>query len=63
MKKICNGYVGTSCVDGSCPKANWEEYIERDIPAVRTCDQCYYYYGCKDCAMQGTEYCTHEEVL
>lgn len=26
--KICKDYVGTACVDGSCPIANREEYEE-----------------------------------
>lgn len=56
----CKDYVGLSCVDGSCPKANWEEYAERDIPVIRKCDDCHYYKGCEDCALCDTEYCNND---
>ena len=55
--KRCNSYVGLACVDGSCPKAKWEEYLERDMDVVRNCNECHYYKGCEDCALSGTEYC------
>lgn len=53
----CSNYVGVACVDGSCPKANWEKYAERDMDVVRHCKECHYYNGCEDCALSGTEYC------
>lgn len=55
--KICKDYVGLSCVDGSCPKANREEYEERGIPITRNCRECCYYKGCEDCTLFDTEYC------
>lgn len=45
----CRNYCGVSCVNGTCPIANRDEYIERDIPVVWDCDYCHYYEGCKDC--------------
>ena len=57
MAKRCKDYVGVACVDGSCPKANWEEYAERDMDVVKSCKECHYYKGCEDCALDGTEYC------
>lgn len=44
-----------SCIDGSCPKANQEEYEEYGIPVVRTCFECSYYRGCEDCAGYGCD--------
>lgn len=60
MNKRCKAYVGVSCVDGSCPMANQEEYEERCIPTIRKCDECPYYEGCKDCALADTKYCPKE---
>lgn len=60
---ICPGYCGVSCVNGSCPIANMEEYIERGYDVVRTCDDCCYYEGCIDCAFYGTSYCVRCEKI
>ena len=60
--KRCKNYVGVSCVDGSCPIANWQEYAERDIPVIRSCDDCHYYKGCADCPFCGMEYCDEKLV-
>ena len=57
----CPGYVGVSCVDGSCPVANQEEYEERGIPLIKACKDCSMYRGCEDCGLYGTEYCQKEE--
>ncbi len=57
MPERCKKYVGVLCVDGSCPVANMEEYVERCIDVIRNCDDCFYYKGCDDCALQGTPYC------
>lgn len=59
---ICGSYCGVACIDGSCPKANWEEYMERDMPVVRSCNDCHYYKGCEDCAFLGTFYCATENL-
>lgn len=58
--KYCRGYCGVTCVDGSCPAANREEYEERCIPVVRNCRECHMYKGYEDCYFDGTEYCTQE---
>lgn len=64
MKKEerCHSYVGISCVDGSCPIANQEEYEERGIPLVKACENCFMYRGCEDCGLYGTEYCQKERA-
>lgn len=55
--EICKRYVGVACVDGSCPMANREEYMERGMPTIRSCIECHCYRGCEDCALAGTEDC------
>lgn len=57
MDKICTGYVGVACVDGSCPKSNREIYVECDMDIIEDCSDCIFYKGCEDCAMYETEYC------
>lgn len=52
-RMICPNYVGISCVNGSCPKANIEMYEEYGIPCVHSCKECTYYKGCEDCADYG----------
>lgn len=54
---MCKDYVGVACVDGSCPKANAEEYAERGMDVIRNCIDCCYYKGCEDCALYNTKYC------
>ena len=58
--KQCTAYCGLSCVDGSCPIANRDEYAERGYDVPQDCNDCYCYKGCEDCAFDGTEYCTRE---
>ena len=53
----CKGYLGVSCVNGSCPIAIREDYEEYGIPVVRSCDECHKYRGCEDCEWEGTEMC------
>lgn len=59
--KICKNYAGMACVDGSCPKANMEEYAERGMDVIKKCDDCPYYKGCKDCIFADTEYCDNKK--
>lgn len=42
MEKRCRNYVGVACIDGTCPKANAEEYEERCIPVIKNCRDCYF---------------------
>ena len=56
-EKRCKSYVGVACVNGTCPIALRDEYIEYGIPVVWKCEDCHKYEGCKDCALEGTEYC------
>lgn len=60
-RQVCKGYCGVSCVDGSCPMANREEYAERGYDIVHNCDECHYYKGCEDCCFDGTEMCAKIE--
>ena len=57
MGKRCEMYVGVTCVNGNCPVALADEYEERGMDVVSKCDDCFYYKGCDDCALYGTEYC------
>lgn len=57
MLENCKRYVGVACINGTCPKANGEEYMERGIPLPKDCEECFYNEGCKDCALADTEYC------
>lgn len=61
MEKRCSDYVGVSCVDGSCPIANSDEYEERCMDVIKKCDDCFCYKGCEDCALAGTKYCTDKD--
>lgn len=61
MEERCRGYVGVACVDGTCPKANIEEYIEYCIPVIWSCIECHFYKGCEDCMFGKTEYCDFKE--
>lgn len=53
----CKHYVGVSCVDGTCPIANSDLYEQSCVPTILDCKDCFYYKGCADCALYGTEYC------
>ncbi len=57
--KRCKNYVGVACVDGSCPRADAEEYAERCMDVISSCNECIYYKGCEDCALAYTEYCSN----
>lgn len=54
MKKVCSNYVGLACVDGSCPKALRDEYLECCMDAISDCSDCPYVAGCDDCINSGT---------
>ena len=59
----CADYVGFSCVDGSCPIANADEYQERGMDVIRNCDDFGFYKGCDDFGFWGTKYCAgHKQV-
>lgn len=53
----CKGYCGVACIDGTCPKANYEEYMERGQEVPYSCNECWLYRGCVDCCCDGTEFC------
>lgn len=59
---VCPNYCGIACVDGSCPKANYEEYLERGYDVVRNCEECIYYKGCEDCCFNNTNECPVENI-
>lgn len=58
MEKRCVNYVGLACVDGTCPAA-WDE--TRHLKET-DCENCFFYRGCVDCALAGTEYCAGEKT-
>lgn len=66
--KVCKGYCGITCVNGSCPNALSNEDAMRDDDALACahldkklhCKDCSYNKGCEDCCFYATEYCTHE---
>lgn len=47
--EICKSYCGYTCVNGACPVANMDEYMERGYDIIHSCDECPYYKGCEDC--------------
>lgn len=49
IEKRCPSYTGVACVNGSCPIANGDTYIEYGVPVVWSCDDCSAYKGCEDC--------------
>lgn len=55
--KRCPNYVGVACVNGTCPKANRDEYDERCMDVISNCKDCFYYEGCIDCVLYHTEQC------
>lgn len=61
MKERCKSYCGVTCVDGTCPAANRDEYGERGYDIVDNCENCFYYNGCEDCYFKGTEMCEQSE--
>lgn len=52
----CINYVGVTCVNGSCPNALANEYPEYGYEHC-DCKECWYYKGCTDCALYGTDMC------
>lgn len=53
----CKRYLGVACIDGTCPMALSEEYEERCMDVIKSCEECHKYRGCEDCAWDGTEQC------
>ena len=47
--KTCREYVGVACINGNCPIANRDEYVERGYPVVDSCADCHFNLGCEDC--------------
>ena len=46
--KVCSGYCGVACVDGTCPQIENKRY---------RCEDCWLYKGCEDCCFDGTNMC------
>lgn len=59
--EICKGYTGVTCVNGNCPRALIDQYLEYGIPIVKSCKECSYYKGCEDCCWEGREECVNSE--
>lgn len=58
----CGGYFGVACIDGVCPKANRDDYMERGIPVVENCEDCIFHDGCEDCYFKGTKFCDKRDT-
>lgn len=58
MDFTCKNYVGVSCIDGTCPMADMDNYI----PTIKECKECYFNKGCVDCALSKTDYCEKKGV-
>lgn len=72
--KRCGNYCGTTCINGYCPKAVYNELLQSDIGPDPTdlgissdidCENCGYYKGCEDCYFAGRKpsdelYCKDE---
>ncbi len=59
-ERYCTRYVGVTCIDGSCPIALRDEYIERGYDIIKSCKECPYYKGCEDSYFHGKEECVEE---
>lgn len=56
----CKYYVGVSCIDGSCPRAQDDE----NAPAEKVqCSECPRYKGCDDCATLEMGGCPAMEIV
>ena len=55
MSERCKSYVGVACVDGTCPVARADDWSNESVPV--SCDECWLYKGCEDCALYGTNEC------
>ncbi len=54
--KRCKSYCGTTCVNGLCPIALYnEDFTLFEIKP--SCNDCFYYRGCEDCAFDGMPLC------
>lgn len=49
---ICDRFCTVNCVNGSCSIALGEEYEERGMPVVYSCNECVYHTSCDDCDWQ-----------
>lgn len=57
--KFCKDYIGSACIDGTCPIAREGEDGRR--PAIK-CNECWYYKGCEDCAAPYYKCCPEGKV-
>lgn len=58
--KVCKSYIGRTCIDGNCPIALAAEYAEVGMDVTRSCKECIYYEGCKDCISPDLGCCPRE---
>lgn len=55
VSERCKSYVGVACVDGTCSVARADDWSNESVPV--SCDECWLYKGCEDCALYGTDDC------
>lgn len=58
----CPQYLGVACIDGYCPRANRDEYLERGMDVPESCNDCPQNRGCEDCYFKGTKYCDKRDT-
>ena len=60
--EFCPGYVGVSCVDGSCLMVQSDRNGFSVKESMRICLECWHYKGCEDCALNKTNMCTRKDA-
>lgn len=60
---ICSQFCTVNCVDGSCPIALIDEYAERGMDVIYSCNECIYHTSCDDCDWQNTEMCSENRKI
>ncbi len=63
MECICSNYCGVACIDGTCPIALRDKYLEYGCDVIDNCGMCIFYRGCSDCCFEGTDMCSHEVMF
>lgn len=56
---ICEQFCTNECTNGNCPIALSEEYGERGMDVIKSCNQCTYHTSCDDCDWNGTDICRY----
>ena len=60
--KRCSDYCGLSCIDGSCPIADYRVHPQTYDCKQPTCSECGLYKGCEDCYFFCDNHCSVNEM-